>query len=199
MRKNQLLGENMKELLNINNRVSDRKWNKKNLETLKLIEEKKKRNQEQKEIEKEIQYQKDQYKLDAFKNIPSKLKENTKNWITNEQAKNKPIQKNIALAKIRGKSQNKPMTSSKPNKPIKIGENIYNIAENEPKSMFDKYYADKLRSKSPLINSRQIENNYNYEENEYLKPDINNIDNNNLDEKIGHGAEIENLIIIILI
>ena len=40
---------------------------------------------------------------DACKNIPSKLKENTKNWITNEQAKNKPIQKNIALAKIRGK------------------------------------------------------------------------------------------------
>jgi len=197
MKKNQLLGENMKELLNINNRVSDRKWNKKNLETLKLIEEKKKRNQEQKEIEKEIQYQKDQYKLDAFKNIPSKLKENKKNWIINEQAK-KPIQKNIVLAKIRGKSQNKPMTSSKPNKPIKIGENIYNIAENIPKSMFDKYYADKLRSKSPLINSRQIEKdyNYNYEENEYLKPDINinNIDNNNQAEKIDHGAEIENLI-----
>jgi len=196
MKKNQLLGENMKELLNINNRVSDRKWNKKNLETLKLIEEKKKRNQEQKEIEKEIQYQKDQYKLEAFKNIPSKLKENTKNWITNEQAKNKPLQKNIVLAKIRGKSQSKPMTSSKPNKPIKIGENIYNIADNGPKSMFDKYYADKLRSKSPLINSRQIENNYNYEENEYLKPDINinNIDNSNPDEKIGNGAEIENLI-----
>ena len=47
----------------------------KNLETLKLIEEKKKRNIEQKEIEKEIQYQKEQYKLEAFKNIPSKLKE----------------------------------------------------------------------------------------------------------------------------
>ena len=90
------------------------------------------------------------------------------------------------------------MTSSKPKKPIKIGENIYNIAENEPKSMFDKYYADKLRSKSPQINSRQIKNdyNYNYEENEYLKPDINinNIDNNNQAEKINHGAEIENLI-----
>ena len=66
--------------------------------------------------------------------------------------------------------------------------------------MFDKYYADYLRSKSPLINSRQIENNYNYKENEYLKPDINinNIYNNNPDEKIDHGTEIENLIIIIL-
>ena len=206
MRKNQLHGENIKELLNINNRVSDRKWNKKNLETLKLIEEKKKRNKEQKEIEKELQYQKDQYKLEIFKNIPSKLKENTKNWITNEQAKNKPVQKKVVLAKIRTKSLNKPLTGLRPNKPIKAGENIYNVTENEPKSMFDKYYADKLRSKSPLIYTRQYENN-NYEENDYLKQDINinnnealkdiNINNNendNIEENTGHKAEIDTLI-----
>ena len=196
MKKNQLTGENIKELLNINNRVSDRKWNKKNLETLKLIEEKKKRNKEQKEIEKELQYQKDQYKLEIFKNIPSKLKENTKNWITNEQAKNKPAQKKVVLAKIRTKSLNKPLTGLRPNKPNKIGENIYNVTENEPKSMFDKYYADKLRSKSPLIYTRQYENNNNYEENEYLKQDINinNNDNNNIEEKNGNKAEIDTLI-----
>ena len=206
MKKNQLTGENIKELLNINNRVSDRKWNKKNLETLKLIEEKKKRNKEQKEIEKELQYQKDQYKLEIFKNIPSKLKENTKNWITNEQAKNKPVQKKVVLAKIRTKSLNKPLTGLRPNKPIKAGENIYNVTENEPKSMFDKYYADKLRSKSPLIYTRQYENN-NYEENDYLKQDINinnnealkdiNINNNendNIEENTGHKAEIDTLI-----
>ena len=206
MKKNQLTGENIKELLNINNRVSDRKWNKKNLETLKLIEEKKKRNKEQKEIEKELQYQKDQYKLEIFKNIPSKLKENTKNWITNEQAKNKPVQKKVVLAKIRTKSLNKPLTGLRPNKPIKAGENIYNVTENEPKSMFDKYYAEKLRSKSPLIYTRQYENN-NYEENDYLKQDINinnnealkdiNINNNendNIEENTGHKAEIDTLI-----
>ena len=206
MKKNQLTGENIKELLNINNRVSDRKWNKKNLETLKLIEEKKKRNKEQKEIEKELQYQKDQYKLEIFKNIPSKLKENTKNWITNEQAKNKPVQKKVVLAKIRTKSLNKPLTGLRPNKPIKAGENIYNVTENEPKSMFDKYYADKLRSKSPLIYTRQYENN-NYEENDYLKQDINinnnetlkdiNINNNendNIEDNTGHKAEIDTLI-----
>ena len=208
MKKNQLTGENIKELLNINNRVSDRKWNKKNLETLKLIEEKKKRNKEQKEIEKELQYQKDQYKLEIFKNIPSKLKENTKNWITNEQAKNKPVQKKVVLAKIRTKSLNKPLTGLRPNKPIKAGENIYNVTDNEPKSMFDKYYADKLRSKSPLIYTRQYENN-NYEENDYLKQDINinnnetlkdiniNINNNendNIEENTGHKAEIDTLI-----
>ena len=206
MKKNQLTGENIKELLNINNRVSDRKWNKKNLETLKLIEEKKKRNKEQKEIEKELQYQKEQYKLEIFKNIPSKLKENTKNWITNEQAKNKPVQKKVVLAKIRTKSLNKPLTGLRPNKPIKAGENIYNVTENEPKSMFDKYYAEKLRSKSPLIYTRQYENN-NYEENDYLKQDINinnnealkdiNINNNendNIEENTGHKAEIDTLI-----
>ena len=202
MKKNQLTGENIKELLNINNRVSDRKWNKKNLETLKLIEEKKKRNKEQKEIEKELQYQKDQYKLEIFKNIPSKLKENTKNWITNEQAKNKPVQKKVVLAKIRNKSLNKPLTGLRPNKPNKTGENIYNVTDNEPKSMFDKYYADKLRSKSPLIYTRQYQNNNNYEENEYLNPDINmnnndkgiGIGNDNIEEKDGHKDEIENLI-----
>ena len=196
MKKNQLLGENIKELLNVNNRVSDRKWNKKNLETLKLIEEKKKRNKEQKEIEKELQNQKDQYKLEKFKNIPSKLKENTKNWIINEQSKNKPAQKKIVLAKIRTKSLNKPLTGLRPNKNNKAGENIYNVTENEPKSMFDRYYANKLRSKSPLIYTRQYETNNNYEANEYLKSDatINNNDNANIEENNGHKAEIETLI-----
>ena len=196
MKKNQLLGENIKELLNVNNRVSDRKWNKKNLETLKLIEEKKKRNKEQKEIEKELQNQKDQYKLEKFKNIPSKLKENTKNWIINEQSKNKPAQKKIVLAKIRTKSLNKPLTGLRPNKTNKAGENIYNVTENEPKSMFDRYYANKLRSKSPLIYTRQYETNNNYEANEYLKSDatINNNDNANIEENNGHKAEIETLI-----
>ena len=176
-------------------------WNKKNLEDLKLIEEKKKRNKEQKEIENELLHKNDQYKLEIFKNIPSKLKENTKNWVNNEKTKIKVIQKNQPLSKIRTKSQSKPMTSIKPNKPNKIGENIYNIDENEPKSMFDKYYANKLRSKSPSANIRQNENNennYNYEENENLNNDINNINNDNINnDNVGENngrPEIENLI-----
>ena len=202
MKKNQLGGEAMKEILNPNKKTNDRMWNRKNLEDLKLIEEKKKRNKEQKEIENDLLHKNDQYKLEQFKNIPSKLKENTKNWINNEQTKHKPIQKNQPLSKIRTKSQNKPMTGSKPNKPIKIGENIYNIGQDEPKSMFDKYYANKIRSKSPINNTREMEseNNYNLEENQNLNNDINNLilennTNNEIkDENIGHGAEIENLI-----
>ena len=202
MKKNQLGGEAMKEILNPNKKTNDRMWNRKNLEDLKLIEEKKKRNKEQKEIENDLLHKNDQYKLEQFKNIPSKLKENTKNWINNEQTKHKPIQKNQPLSKIRTKSQNKPMTGSKPNKPIKIGENIYNIGQDEPKSMFDKYYANKIRSKSPITNTREMgsENNYNLEENQNLNNDINNLilennaNNEIKDENIGHGAEIENLI-----
>ena len=202
MKKNQFGGDAMKEILNPNKKTNDKMWNKKNLEDLKLIEEKKKRNKEQKEIENDLLHKNDQYKLEIFKNIPSKLKENTKNWVNNEKTKIKVIQKNQPLSKIRTKSQSKPMTGVKPNKPIKIGENIYNIDENEPKSMFDKYYANKLRSKSPSVNIRQNENNennYNYEENENLNNDINNINNDNINNNGNIGEnngrpEIENLI-----
>jgi hypothetical protein len=94
-------------------------WNRKNLEDLKLIEEKKKRNKEQKEIENEILHKNDKYKLEQFKNIPSKLKENTKNWITNEKSKLKPINKGTPLNKIKNKSQSKPMTSVNTKKAFK--------------------------------------------------------------------------------
>jgi len=193
MKKNQFGGEAMKELLNPHRKGNDKIWSRKNKEDLKLIEEKKKRNQEIKEIEKELLHKNDQYKLEIFKNIPSKLKENTKNWINNEQSKNKPIKKNQQLNKIRAKSLSKPMTGTKSNKPIKIGENIYNIGQDEPKSMFDKYYSNKMRTKSPSANIRQYENNYNYEEKENLNNYNENININN-DRKNGHVAEIENLI-----
>ena len=207
MKKNQLGGEAMKAILNPGRKTNDKMWDRKNLADLKNIEEKKKRNKEQKEIEKEILHKNDQYQLEIFKNIPSKLKENTKNWINKEQIKHKPIQKNQPLAKVRTKSHSKPTTSSKPNKPIKIGENIYNIDQGKPQSMFEKYYANKLRSKSPIGNIRPSEDNYNiYEENENEKLynneniNINEINNEkiepkaNLEENTGHGAEIENLI-----
>ena len=190
---NQFGGDAMRDILNPNRKGNDKLWNKKNLEDLKLIEEKKKRNKEQKEIENELLHKNDDYKLEKFKNIPSKLKENTKNWINNEKLKIKPIQKNQPLSKIRTKSLSKPTTSTKPIKPGRIGENIYNIEPEEPKSMFDKYYANKLRSKSPLTNIRQNENEniYNYEENENV-PNDSNI--NNIEENNGKGAEIEKLI-----
>ena len=198
MKKNQHNGEAIKELLNPTKKSNDRLWNKKNLEDLKLIEEKKKRSKEQKEVEHEILHKNDKYKLEQFKNIPSKLKENTKNWISNEKSKLKPIKKGTPLNKIKNKSLNKPMTSINTKKPLNGGENIYNMKNNGPQSMFERYYAEKIRSKSPSSSIRPFEVNKDYENIYETKNDINteikNIKIENNEENIEGKVNVENLI-----
>ena len=202
MKKNQHSGDAMKEILNPAKKTNDKLWNKKNLEDLKLVEEKKKRNKEQKEIENEMLHKNDKYKLEQFKNIPSKLKENTKNWITNEKSKLKPIKKGTPLNKIINKSQSKPMTSINTKKPLNGIENIYNLNNNGPQSMFDKYYANKIRSKSPSSNVRPFEINKDneniYDFKNDLNTDINNVNiniNNDGVENNNEGkANVETLI-----
>ena len=197
MKKNQHNGEAIKELLNPAKKSNDRLWNKKNLEDLKLIEEKKKRNKEQKEIEHEILHKNDKYKLDQFKNIPSKLKENTKNWISNEKSKLKPIKKGTPLNKIKNKSLSKPMTSINSKKPLN-GENIYNIKNNGPQSMFERYYAEKIRAKSPSSSIRPFEVNKDYENTHETKNDINtdikNLKIENNENNTEGKVNVENLI-----
>lgn len=198
MKKNQHNGEAIKELLNPTKKSNDRLWNKKNLEDLKLIEEKKKRSKEQKEVEHEILHKNDKYKLEQFKNIPSKLKENTKNWISNEKSKLKPIKKSTPLNKIKNKSLNKPMTSINTKKPLNGGENIYNMKNNGPQSMFERYYAEKIRSKSPSSSIRPFEVNKDYENIYETKNDINteikNIKIENNEENTEGKVNVENLI-----
>ena len=202
MKKNQQSGDAMKELLNPTKKTNDKLWNRKNLEDLKLIEEKIKRNKEQKEIEKEILHKNDKYKLEQFKNIPSKLKENTKNWITNEKSKLKPINKGTPLNKIKNKSQSKPMTSVNTKKPLSEIENIYNMNNNGPQSMFDKYYANKIRAKSPSSIIRPFEVNKDneniYDFKNDLNIDINNVNININNDKVDNNnvgkANVENLI-----
>ena len=202
MKKNQQSGDAMKELLNPTKKTNDKLWNRKNLEDLKLIEEKKKRNKEQKEIEKEILHKNDKYKLEQFKNIPSKLKENTKNWITIEKSKLKPINKGTPLNKIKNKSQSKPMTSVNTKKPLSEIENIYNMNNNGPQSMFDKYYANKIRAKSPSSIIRPFEVNKDneniYDFKNDLNTDINNVNININNDKVDNNnvgkANVENLI-----
>ena len=202
MKKNQHSGDAMKEILNPAKKTNDKLWNKKNLEDLKLVEEKKKRNKEQKEIENEMLHKNDKYKLEQFKNIPSKLKENTKNWITNEKSKLKPIKKGTPLNKIKNKSQSKPMTSINTKKPLNGIENIYNLNNNGAQSMFDKYYANKIRSKSPSSNVRPFEINKDneniYDFKNDLNTDINNVNiniNNDGVENNNEGkANVETLI-----
>ena len=200
MKKNQHNGEAIKELLNPTKKSNDRLWNKKNLEDLKLIEEKKKRSKEQKEVEHEILHKNDKYKLEQFKNIPSKLKENTKNWISNEKSKLKPIKKGTPLNKIKNKSLSKPMTSINTKKPLNGGENIYNMKNNGPQSMFERYYAEKIRSKSPSSSIRPFEVNKDYENIYETKNDINTeiknikIENNEEKENTEGKVNVENLI-----
>ena len=198
MKKNQHNGEAIKELLNPTKKSNDRLWNKKNLEDLKLIEEKKKRSKEQKEVEHEILHKNDKYKLEQFKNIPSKLKENTKNWISNEKSKLKPIKKGTPLNKIKNKSLSKPMTSINTKKPSNGGENIYNMKNNGPQSMFERYYAEKIRSKSPSSSIRPFEVNKDYENIYETKNDINteikNIKIENNEENTEGKVNVENLI-----
>jgi len=192
----------MKEILNPAKKSNDKLWNKKNLEDLKLVEEKKKRNKEQKEIENEMLHKNDKYKLEQFKNIPSKLKENTKNWITNEKSKLKPIKKGTPLNKIKNKSQSKPMTSINTKKPLNGIENIYNLNNNGPQSMFDKYYANKIRSKSPSSNVKPFEINKDNENIYDFKNDFNsdinnvniNINNDGVENNNEGKANVENLI-----
>ena len=198
MKKNQHNGEAIKELLNPTKKSNDRLWNKKNLEDLKLIEEKKKRSKEQKEVEHEILHKNDKYKLEQFKNIPSKLKENTKNWISNEKSKLKPIKKGTPLNKIKNKSLSKPMTSINSKKPLIGGENIYNMKNNGPQSMFERYYAEKIRSKSPPSSIRPFEINKDneniYETKNEKNIDIQNIKIDNNEDNPEGKVNVENLI-----
>ena len=179
-----LRGDGVKNALQPLKKVNDKKWNRKNLEDIKSIKEKNKQNKELKEIEKDNDFLKNQYKLEQFKNVPSKLKQNTENWVSNEKGKHKPIQKNsnprTPLQPPRGKSQSKPTTSNRPNKVIKLGsENIYGSENNGPSSMFDKYYSNKLRSKSPIQDNRDYNDYNDYNNNYQQEQNLNNYDYNN--------------------
>ena len=118
-------------------------WNKKNLKNLKEIEEKNKRIRE----EKKNFISPEPYKIEKFKNIPSKLKSDIKNWIMQEQNKhiippktaNTEQKRNYSKPRTNQKKNeltpilNKPSTSTNDTRPFynEINdlkeENIYNI------------------------------------------------------------------------
>ena len=174
---------------------TQKEWNKKNLKTLKDLEEKNKRIKE----EKKNFISPEPYKIEKFKNIPSKLKSDTANWITQEQNKHivlpktanygqkrsfsrpKPIQKNTEntptpkIKPFTGNIETKPFTNEV-NNPGE--ENIYNILNNKTVTMFDQYYANKQKMKSSP-NSINI-NNY---------PNNNIINNNDINYNLNQNQE----------
>jgi hypothetical protein len=90
------------------------------------------------------------------------------------------------------------MTSINTKKPLNGGENIYNMKNNGPQSMFERYYAEKIRSKSPSSSIRPFEVNKDYENIYETKNDINteikNIKIENNEENIEGKVNVENLI-----
>ena len=168
---------------------TQKQYNQKNLKSIKEIEEKNKRIKE----EKKNFVSPEPYKIEKFKNIPSKLKQDTANWINNEQNKHIILPKTANYNQKRSFSkprQNlkyndnnlnpiiKPSTSNNQTRPLinenneNGEENIYNILNNKTVSMFDKYYASKQKLKT-------LGNTINY-----------NLNNNK--ENIGYNEQNQN-------
>ena len=180
----------IKQMLYPEKKKSLKELNKKNLKCLKDLEEKNKR------IKEEIKnfVSPEPYKIQKFKNIPSKLKTDTMNWINREQTNNKILPKtpninqkrNFINNRVKINSQEntlnpiiKPLTSNNESRPNFSNrneeqgeENIYNILNNKTTTMFDAYYANKLKEK----NMQYMNNNQNQN---YPKENINNINNMN--------------------
>ena len=183
----------IKQMLYPEKKKSLKEWNKKNLKCLKDLEEKNKRIKE----EKKNFVSPEPYKIQKFKNIPSKLKTDTMNWINREQTNNKILPKtpninqkrNFINNRVKINSQEntlnpiiKPLTSNNESRPnfsnkneVQGEENIYNILNNKTTTMFDTYYANKLKEKNmQYMNNTNINNNQNYP-----TENINNINNIN--------------------
>ena len=183
----------IKQMLYPEKKKSLKEWNKKNLKCLKDLEEKNKRIKE----EKKNFVSPEPYKIQKFKNIPSKLKTDTMNWINREQTNNKILPKtpninqkrNFINNRVKINSQEntlnpiiKPLTSNNESRPnfsnkneVQGEENIYNILNNKTTTMFDTYYANKLKEKNmQYMNNTNNNNNQNYP-----TDNINNINNIN--------------------
>ena len=207
----------IKQMLYPDKKISQREWNKKNLKSLKDIEEKNKRIKE----EKKNFVSPEPYKIQKFKNIPSKIKLDTLNWVNREQTNHKILPKTPNIKQKRNFNNNrnkinikeftlnpidKPLTSNIETRPPLINktnepgeENIYNILNNKTTTMFDIYYANKRKEKTTgqyNYNSNnqcyQTENinNYNYDMNINTNNinQINTVNNGYYNNEINHAS-----------
>ena len=122
-------------------------------------------NKKKKEEEESVITANDLYNINQLKNYPSYLKKDSNPWINSqEQIENNTPKTPLNLISQRGNSQSKMTNSNKRNKPItlpslnKEEENIYDILNNKKDTMFDQYYSNRTRSKTPYLLNRK--NNY---------------------------------------
>ena len=197
----------IKQMLYPEKKKSQKEWSKKHLKSLKDLEEKNKKIKE----EKKNFISPEPYKIQKFKNIPSKLKTDTVNWINREQNSHKILPKTPNMCQKRTFINNrtkinnalnplvKPLTSNEEkrnnytnninNINIQGEENIYNILNNKTTTMFDRYYANRKKEKN---NDYNMNNNYNTD-------NINIINNNQVNNELytnqmntGYYNEIQN-------
>ena len=197
----------IKQMLYPDQKKSPHEWNKKNLKSLKDLEEKNKRIKE----EKKNFISPEPYKIEKFKNIPSKIKSDTLNWVNRELTNHKILPKTPNITQKRNFSNNrsklsykehrlnpiiKPLTSNNETRPSfnntneeQGEENIYNILNNKTTTMFDKYYANKIKEKTNLnINSNILNNNQCF-----YTENINNINNYNYNTNTNFNSNINNM------
>ena len=200
----------IKQMLYPDQKKSPHEWNKKNLKSLKDLEEKNKRIKE----EKKTFISPEPYKIEKFKNIPSKIKSDTLNWVNRELTNHKILPKTPNITQKRNFSNNrnklnykehrlnpiiKPLTSNNETRSSfnntnqeQGEENIYNILNNKTTTMFDKYYANKIKEKTNLnINSNILNNNQCF-----YTENINNINNNmnyNYNTNTNFNSNINNM------
>ena len=126
------------------------------------------------------------YKLKAFENVPSKLKQNTQDWITKEKKK-KPMSVNNYKRPIIKNSRIQ--LQSRDN--INTNNNVLNIKNNKNNSLFDNYYNNnKNNSNYAKIGSKENSlYQYNYDINNVGLIN-NNVNNNNINNT---KNEIDNL------
>jgi len=122
-------------------------------------------NKKKKEEEESVITANDLYNINLLKNYPSYLKKDSNPWINSqEQIENNTPKTPLNLISQRGNSQSKMTNSNKRNKPItlpslnKEEENIYDILNTKKDTMFDQYYSNRTRSKTPYLLNRK--NNY---------------------------------------
>ena len=120
------------------------------------------------------------YKLKAFENVPSKLKQNTQDWITKEKKK-KPMSVNNYKRPIIKNSRIQLQSRDNINKNIN-NNNVLNIKNNKTNSLFDNYYNNnKNNSNYAKIGSKEnslYQYNYNINHEDLLNNNNNN--NNNI-------------------
>ena len=157
-----------------------------NISRIHKYEEKNKQNELIDKINEEEKQKKEEnlYKLKRFENIPSRLEEQTKEWVIKESEKRRPHPKIYHLSKANNQNFISPYYD--PNGDFSKDKNV---------SLFDKYYSKRLNEIKK--NERYLKNNNssNYLNNEnnnykYNKSEILNSENNKIINKIYEKEEL---------